>query len=432
MPTPPSRGGSDHGGPSPERSLENLTVAGHIAVVDDDPIMTRVVTLLLQRAGFDQVSSFEDPREFVARFAEIRPDLVLLDMNMPHLDGLDVMRRIATLRRPDEYLPILVLTGQSGTQVREQALEAGAVDFLTKPFDRVEVIQRVRNHLRTRRLHETVVEHNTELRAEIDRRAAAERDSQRVHWERTERISAVLAEGGVRARFQPIIDVVSGELFGVEALARLASDPDRFASDRSPEVWFAEAAAVGLDAQLELFVASDAVAHVPELPAGAKMSINFSPSVLTSDPFLTWFCAAPADRLIIELTEHARVRNWEALYERLAVVRSLGGEVAVDDAGSGYAGLREILRLQPDLIKLDRELIERVDDDPIRRALVTALVAFASESSATLIAEGVETAAELERLRSLGVRLCQGYFLGRPGELAAVTAGHSIGRLRDG
>ena len=123
--------------------------------------------------------------------------------------------------------------------------------------------------------------------------------------------------------------------------------------------------------------------------------------------------AVPHHRIVAELTEHTRVDDYRGLLDALAPLRRQGLRIAVDDAGAGYAGLRHVLRLEPDLIKLDLELIRDIHTDPAKRALVT----FAADTSAILVAEGIETADELATLRALGVPYGQGYHLARPGPL---------------
>jgi EAL domain-containing protein (putative c-di-GMP-specific phosphodiesterase class I) len=98
----------------------------------------------------------------------------------------------------------------------------------------------------------------------------------------------------------------------------------------------------------------------------------------------------------------------------LQPLRQCGLKLAVDDAGAGYSSLRHILNLRPDFIKLDVDLIRHIDLDPARRALASALIAFARDTSSNIIAEGVETVSEFATLQSLGVEQAQGYFLGRP------------------
>jgi EAL domain-containing protein (putative c-di-GMP-specific phosphodiesterase class I) len=120
---------------------------------------------------------------------------------------------------------------------------------------------------------------------------------------------------------------------------------------------------------------------------------------------------------VLELTEHASVGNYGRLADALDPLRVRGVRVAVDDAGAGFASFRHILNLNPDIIKLDMALTRGIQADPVRRALASALVTFARELHAVIVAEGIETEAELKALRSLGVGYGQGFFLARPGSL---------------
>jgi len=123
--------------------------------------------------------------------------------------------------------------------------------------------------------------------------------------------------------------------------------------------------------------------------------------------------------LIIELTEHEPVHDYEAVVEGLADLRRLGARVAIDDVGAGFASLRHILRLAPDIVKLDLSLTHGIEDDPNVHALTEALVRFSENTGALITAEGIETTSELRLLRMLGIDHGQGYLLGRPGPLEA-------------
>jgi len=114
------------------------------------------------------------------------------------------------------------------------------------------------------------------------------------------------------------------------------------------------------------------------------------------------------------MTERTASEDCAWVQDRLAVWRARGFRVAVDDAGSGFASLQHILQLHPDVIKLDSGLIRDIDADPAKRALATAMVTFADELGADLVAEGVETVEEFETVRGLGITKVQGYLLGRP------------------
>jgi EAL domain-containing protein (putative c-di-GMP-specific phosphodiesterase class I) len=122
---------------------------------------------------------------------------------------------------------------------------------------------------------------------------------------------------------------------------------------------------------------------------------------------------------VLEITEHVSIAGYTEFKHSLEVLRARGVRIAVDDAGAGYASFRHILNIQPDIIKLDMSLTRNVDSDSGRRALASALIRFAQETGCEIIAEGVETAAELDTLRALGVTRAQGYYLGRPAPLPA-------------
>jgi len=119
-------------------------------------------------------------------------------------------------------------------------------------------------------------------------------------------------------------------------------------------------------------------------------------------------------RVVVEVTEHAPIDDYVAVREHLDDLADLGIRLAVDDAGAGYASLRHILKLRPDVIKLDISLTRNLHEEPHQRALAAAPVAFAHEIDATIVAEGVEGPEELAALRELGVRFAQGYHFARP------------------
>ena len=122
----------------------------------------------------------------------------------------------------------------------------------------------------------------------------------------------------------------------------------------------------------------------------------------------------PAQRLVLELTEHAVVQDYASLQVALHPLRQRGVRVAIDDAGAGYASMRHILQVRPDIIKLDMSLTRGIDQDFQRRAMASALIAFARETGSVIVAEGVETEAELAQLKRLGAANAQGFLLGRP------------------
>jgi EAL domain-containing protein (putative c-di-GMP-specific phosphodiesterase class I) len=131
---------------------------------------------------------------------------------------------------------------------------------------------------------------------------------------------------------------------------------------------------------------------------------------------------------MLEITEHDVIEEYLNIDEVLRVLRKRGVRIAVDDAGAGYASFRHILKLAPDLIKLDTSITRGIDGNRAGRALASALIRFAQETGSAIVAEGVETAAELRTLRVLGVTSVQGYLLGRPAPLedAVLLCGSGI------
>ena len=247
---------------------------------------------------------------------------------------------------------------------------------------------------------------------DVTDRHAATLAAEQARRERRDCIQQVLDDGGPTMVFQPIIELATGKPVGAEALARFPAQPNR-----SPEEWFADAADVGLGVELELAAIRAAVAQLDALPAGTYLSLNAGPDTVVSPQLHQLLRSAPASRLVVELTEHIAVADYAALTEALDALRCRGVRLAVDDAGSGFSSLQHILNLKPDIIKLDRALVEAIDSDPARRALAGALLTFANEIGAQVIAEGIENLREQTVLRRLGVRYAQGFHLGRPGPI---------------
>jgi len=247
-----------------------------------------------------------------------------------------------------------------------------------------------------------------EIVAEQLDRQDLETEKRRLEWSR---IRAVLDDDEVNVEFQPVFDLAENRVVSFEALARFWREPLRPPSD-----WFAEAAGVGLGAELELAAIEAALERLAELPAETALGVNVSPATALNPRFFELVLGI-ADRLIIEITEHAQVEDYDELAEALAPLRACGAKLAIDDVGAGFASLRHILRLQPDIVKLDLTLTHEIARDPAREALAWSLVRFAEGIDATIAAEGIESADDLAALRALGVAYGQGFYLARPSSL---------------
>lgn len=229
------------------------------------------------------------------------------------------------------------------------------------------------------------------------------------------RLAQVARERQFEIHYQPLFQIAQGQLVGYEALARFPAGTD--AEVRPPEAWFREANGAGMLEALELAVLREALKGLARFPAPAYLSLNVSPETILAGHVDELFQGLPLERIVLEVTEHASVTDYPRIAQRLAGLRKGGLRLAVDDAGAGFASFRHILSLEPDIIKLDASLIHRIDVDRGRRALAAALIRFAEEIGSHVVAEGVETAAELEVLRELNVSEVQGFLLGPPAPL---------------
>lgn len=239
-----------------------------------------------------------------------------------------------------------------------------------------------------------------------------------------QRVEQVLSRRQFTTAFQPIVDVRSGRVEMVEALTRFSPQPAR-----PPDAWFADAWRTGFGAELELAALETAVAEIGALPAGARLAVNLSPHLVDHPALGPVLETAGPTRIVLELTEHVAVEDYPMVRRTLGGLRDMGVRMAVDDTGAGFASLSHILKLDPDIIKLDHELIRGIDQDPVRQSLATAIVHFSADIGAEVVAEAVETAAELSAVRDLGIRFAQGFLLAVPGRLDQVGTALELGRL---
>ncbi|MDZ7803980.1 EAL domain-containing protein [Thiohalophilus sp.] len=229
------------------------------------------------------------------------------------------------------------------------------------------------------------------------------------HNEIKHRISRVIDNELLNPVFQPIYDITTNTPTGFESLTRFKAEPAR-----TPDVWFNEAAQVGLGVDLEIMALRRVLAEAERISSGYYVSVNLSPKTLLDGHIEELLCTQPDGRLVLELTEHAVVDCYEDLVDALLPLRNYGVRLAVDDAGAGFASFRHILALKPDIIKLDISITRNIDRDANRCELARGLMGFAHAVGSKIVAEGVETEAELDALRKIGIDMAQGYLLGKP------------------
>lgn len=227
---------------------------------------------------------------------------------------------------------------------------------------------------------------------------------------RRRQLCSITADRDLTMVFQPIVGVPDRQFAGFEALARFP----RLA--QNPLEVFNDAWALGVGIDLEIKAVRAALGYFRLLSASMFMTVNVSPITLTNPAFYSMIeqSRVSAHRMVIEVTEHAAVSDYDALLTATAQLRCLGVRLAIDDVGMGFSGLNHIVRVQPDIIKLDAGLVRDVDSNVAKQAMVEALVSFAARTSTMVIAEGVETEAELACVAEIGVTHAQGYLIRRP------------------
>jgi EAL domain-containing protein (putative c-di-GMP-specific phosphodiesterase class I)/GGDEF domain-containing protein len=243
-------------------------------------------------------------------------------------------------------------------------------------------------------------------------RSIEERDRAR----RVADLRASLRERGVYIDYHPIVVTETQEIYGYEALARGV-----MRSLRSPEVMFDVAAEADLVWELSRLCRSRAIEGMDtHLQPGELLFLNVDPHDF-NDPAFNENEVKYPERVVIEITERTAIKDYPKFRERLRAFREAGFRFAVDDAGSGYAGLGSIANLEPDYIKLDISLINGIDSNFIKQNLVETMVKFSNDHGAKVIAEGVERAEEFKAVKELGVHLVQGFFLHRPSRAPATA-----------
>lgn len=241
--------------------------------------------------------------------------------------------------------------------------------------------------------------------------------------ERAQVVALLALPQPIEPVYQPVVALDGGAVVGYEALARFPSDPGG-----TPDVWFARARRCGLGPALEA-CAITAALRAPHRTG--FLALNVSPSALLS-PEVAAALPVRLDDLVLEITENEPITDEDALRRRLGELRARGARIALDDAGSGYAGLRQLLCVQPELLKLDRCLVDGVDTDLDRQAMIEAMVRFARRTGVLVCAEGVETLEQAGVLARLGVDFGQGHGLARPAPPWAPLSGPAATALGRG
>jgi EAL domain-containing protein (putative c-di-GMP-specific phosphodiesterase class I) len=370
--------------------------ARNVLVVDDDAHMRRVMDRILRHAGY-AVEQAADGAVALDAVKRSRFDAVLTDIEMPAIDGIGLLRAV---REHDVDLPVVLITGNPAVETAIQALELGALRYLVKPVDAIQLQEITARAVRLRQM------------AEIKRQALQLAAEERFQVNGRGGLDAAFTRAldGLYMVYQPIVAWSRRRSHALEALVR-SSEPGL----ANPNALFD--AAERLDRLTDVGravrarVASTALA-LPE----AIMFVNLHPRDLLDDAL--YDAGAPlsqvAGRVVLEITERASLGHVSDVRSRVRLLRNLGYRIAVDDLGAGYAGLSSFALLEPDVAKVDMSLVRDVDSHPTKRKLVRSLVQLCSDLGLQLVAEGVETESERDALIGVGCDLLQGYLFARP------------------
>ena len=389
----------------------SLTVGGardvdHIRVLiaDDEPALrVALADLLAHEDTIRLVGTAGDADEAIELAVSAQPDVALVDVKMPAGGGPRAAREIIRVS-PDTR--VIALSAFEDRPTVLEMLRAGAVGYLVKGTAAEEIVtsigkvMRGGTHLSTEVIGGIVQELASQLRREQIEQEARD--------QRRDEIERFVAGEGVSMAFQPIVDLRTREVVGNEALARFRSLPLR-----PPDEWFAEAVRLELGVQLELATVRQALAALPAPGRGLPLGELLAPRGPVAR---SRGRAGPGGRPDRDGDHRARGDRGlrRPLRRRSTPCAREGVRVAIDDAGAGFASLRHTLQISPDIVKVDISLTRDIDTDRGRRALAKALISFAEEMDITIVAEGIETQAELDTLLELGVRYGQGYFLAEP------------------
>jgi EAL domain-containing protein (putative c-di-GMP-specific phosphodiesterase class I) len=376
---------------------ESSEAQGRVLLVDDDHGCRRAFDAILDTQRIECIHAASGA-DAVALLESQSFDAALVEVQLPDTSGFDLLTR---LRAREPLLPVVMMSDSPSLESMQRALQLRATSFLAKPVAPDDLVASVRHAVQDGQVR------RVQQRLMVLKATTAETFSDLRATE--QRLSESLA--GLYMVFQPIVRS-DGAIFGFEALLRTCGPY------RNPLEFLSVAEALGRLEELGRAARraiSEVLAMHPE--RREPIFVNIHPSEFRAEhlgrddePLLPW-----ASRIILEVTERAQLGSATEVADTLRLLRNKGFRFALDDLGEGYAGLSWLVKLAPDVTKIDMSLIRGIESDPLKRDAVASLVNICRRARAFVVAEGVETAEEARTLRDLGCELLQGYYFARPG-----------------
>jgi EAL domain-containing protein (putative c-di-GMP-specific phosphodiesterase class I) len=395
----------------PERSSRDadLDLPYTVVLAEDDPIIREAMVAVLSASeDFVLIGVAEDAEQAIVQVVTSQPDVAVLDVRMPYGGGPHAAREISAAC-PNTR--IIALSAQEDRDSVGSMIGAGASGYVTKDAPPEQLLDTIKRCAAGESIFMPVA--TKSVMQEVARTSRILEETARRRRTRIENLREAITAQSLTCAFQPVINLDNGDTMMIEALARFISDQPFTTGE-----WFEEAVSLGMSSEIDMATLGTAIATVKQAHYDDSLiSLNVLPETLLNPNLSEILSGIEPDRIVLEVTEHARIADYSDVKNALADLREKGMKLAIDDAGAGFASLRHILDLMPDLIKLDISLSRNIDTDQARRSLATGLITFAREIGAEIVAEGIETPEELATLRDLGVHYGQGYHLARPAPL---------------
>jgi len=396
---------------TPAQATRSAPAGSRVLIVDDDELLLRAYARTLRAAGFE-VDLAETGEKAVNLLLANTYDAVVSDINLPRVDGVGVLQA-AQKRDPD--MPVVLITGTPRLDTAIAAVEHSAFRYLLKPLSTVQ-------------LQDTVIDSVRMHRIAILRRMAIDLAS--AQWSPAEDRSSLgelfdCALQSIWMAYQPIFSCKERRIFAYEALLR-TSEPTMAA----PGVFLSAAERLNRMAELGRIVRDRVAAEVPNSPARFIFVNLHSGDLLDEHLFDPGSALSQvADRVVFEVTERASLASVPDVLARVDRLRKLGFRIALDDMGTGYAGLASFTTLRPTVVKYDMSLVRGIESSPTQRKTISTMTSLFAEMEVNVIAECVETESERDVLIELGLDLMQGPLFGEPAPMCdEVTreGGHAI------
>jgi EAL domain-containing protein (putative c-di-GMP-specific phosphodiesterase class I) len=374
-------------------------------VVDDDEALLRIHARALAAKGY-RVETAPDGNAAVKALEEHTFDVILSDIDMPGMSGIGLLQRV---RAHDLDVPVVIITGAPSVDTAMAAMEHGALRYLVKPVELAVLVKVTGDAVRLHRIAKAKRQ-ALDLAGGVDR-FVGDRAGLLASFERTLE-SLYIA-------YQPIVSWSKRTVFAYEALLR-----SREPSLPHPGAVLDAAERLGRVHELGRRIRARAVEPLGTLPEDVVLFLNLHPSDLLDEELFATDTplARVANRVVLEMTERASLDGIKDVQARVTSLRELGFRIAIDDLGSGYAGLTSFALLEPNVVKLDMALVRNLHKEPTKQTLVRTMISMSGELGIIVTGEGIETPEERDELARAGCDLMQGYLFAKPGDPFAIPS----------